>query len=114
MEKEVKTSVWIEEGLYVTAYLDDFGGSVSEWKNAVYEIFRYNMTWSFAYQIDVRESRNYGVFVSMHCNPNYEKNILNMMEDLKFRNVRAEREDVAVVETYDFPDDLTVMFVREG
>jgi len=112
LDREVKKSVWIEDALYVKAYLNDFSGNVHDWKNAVYELFRYNMTWGFAYQIDVLESRGDGVFVQMHCSPSYEKSISEMMDDLGFKNVNVERESIGVVETYDFPDDLSVWFVR--
>lgn len=99
MEKEIRTSLWIEDGAKrVRAFDSDFEGS--NWKLAFYEVWRYQMGWRFAYEITVHEVHGGEVCVSMLIKPAYEKNVLDMMESLGYRNVQVSTEHVGVIEGY--------------
>ena len=111
MGKSARVYVYTEDAVHIVSHLNDFTGNVQEWKNAVYELFRYDMTWSFAYKIDVIESRSSGVFVSIVARPAYEQSILDTMEDLGFRNTVAKHEDIGWIECTDLPEDMLVDFV---
>ena len=108
MEKMARVSVYPENALRITATLEDFNGTVSEWKIAFYELWRYQMTWHFAYEISVIDSRNSGVFVLLKCKPAYKKNILETMESLGFKNINCEDEEIGAIECTDFPDDMLI------
>ncbi len=110
MEKKARVDVYMKDAVYIASYLNDFDGSVQDWKNAVYEIFRWDMTYGFAHQIDVKESCSSGVFVYIIAKPSYEKNILETMEDLGFRNTISRHEDIGTIECTEFPEDMLIDF----
>ena len=111
MEKTVKVNVHSEDAVLITADLTHFNGDVQSWKSAVYELFRCNMTWSFAHEIDVRESNKDGVFVSLIIKPEFEKNALAAMEDLGFKDAVAHHEDIGWIECTDMPNDMLLDYV---
>lgn len=102
MEREVKTTLWIEDGvLRVRAYISDFDSeSGNDWKKSFYELWRYQMTWDFAYEIKVHEVHDGDVCVSMLIREPFKKSVLETMERLGYRNVRVETEHVGKVQTY--------------
>lgn len=105
MEKEVKTTLWIEDGATrIETDFADFGGTVNEWKSAFYEVWRYQMTWGFAYSINVRERRNTGVYMSLLIKSGYKKLVLELLDDLGFGNVVTSDENIGVVQLYDIDD----------
>lgn len=114
MERKARVNVYMEKSLLVTAKWSDFDGDVQQWKDAIYELFRYQMTWSFAHQIELIDSRNSGVFVSIHCRPAYKENLLDTMEDLCFRNVNVTSEEIGVIECTDLPEDMLIDFAIVG
>lgn len=103
MEMEVKTSLWIEDGVSrVRAYISDFAkDSGNDWKNSFYELWRYQMTWDFAHEIKAHEVHDGDVCVSMLIKDAYKANVLDMMEYLGYRNVRIDSEHLGVIQTYD-------------
>lgn len=110
MERHAKVNVYAKEAVFVTAHLNDFDGDVQKWKNAVYELFRYDMTYGFAYKIDVIESRSNGVFVSITAKPTFESPLLETMNTLGFCNVRAQHESIGSIECTDLPDNMLFDF----
>lgn len=111
MKKKARVYIYAEDAVHIVSHLNDFVGNVQEWKNAVYELFRYDMTWSFAHKIDVIESRSSGVFVSIIAKPAYEKSILGTMEDLGFRNTVARHDDIGWIECTDLPEEMLFDYV---
>lgn len=105
MDKNVKTDVWEENSFLMTASYEDFDGYIQKWKDSFYEIWRYQMTYSFAYDIEVLESRRNGLFVSLRVKPSFRQQAEEMLEYLGYRNVNVTEEKIGVVETYDVPDD---------
>lgn len=106
MEKRVP--IYGEDAVRVTANYKDFDGNISQWRDTFYELWRYQMTWSFAYEIEVIEGRD-GVFVSILSKPDFEKNIVETMGALGYGNVKHYAEKVGVVESLDVGDYDTVV-----
>ena len=100
----------MEDAVHVVSYLSDFHGDVQKWKNAVYELFRWDMTYGFAHKIDVIENRSSGVFVSIVCKPSYEKWLMESMPIWGFINAKARHENIGSIECTDLPDDMLVDF----
>lgn len=88
MSRSKQVSVYPKEARYVVAHYKDFEGDLQDWRNAFYELWRYQMTWSFAHEIIVSESRKNGVFVKLTIR-GYEDVLLNTMESLGYRSVKV-------------------------
>lgn len=99
------TDYTLEEAYRVESYLSDFDGDVPAWENAFYELWRYHMTYSFAVDIAVYESRKKGVFVSLLVRPAYKTGVLDAMEDLGYRNVSVVEETFAEFDSFCMGDD---------
>ena len=112
MEKKLRVNVYLEDSARICSHLKDFKGTVEDWKNAVYELFRFNMTYSVAYRIDVLESRTSGVFVSLTINPEYEENVDLFMKSLGFTGITIEHEDIGKIDCTDLPDDALIDYVE--
>ena len=112
MEKEVKTTLWIEDGaVRIESDLNDFSGSLNEWKNAFYEIWRWQMTWDFAYSIRVSERRESGVYISMLVKKAFLKNVKDLLDRLGYKNATVTKEHIGIIQTYDIDDpDAEDMF----
>lgn len=92
----IKVNVFTENTVEITARLTDFAGDVQSWKNAVYELFRMNMTWDCAYRIEVNENRN-GVFVRVVAKPAFEKNIRSFMTNAGFGSLNVSKEQIGII-----------------
>ena len=86
--------------LRVIASFKDFDGDVQKWKNAFYELWRLQMTWSFAYSIEVNESAKGGVFVCLVIRHSYEKQLGEFMDDLGYRNIQTVDTNVGIMSAY--------------
>ena len=96
-----------EKAIRVTASYEKFDGDLAKWKESFYTIWRYQLTWSFAYEVNLNESRR-GVFVDLLIKPAYRKNVEDMMDDLGYKEVQYDDERVGVIYRYDndIPDDI--------
>ncbi len=112
MSKKARVNVYAEDAAHITARLEEFDGDVAKWKNSVYELFRYDMTYSFAHKIDVGESRKGGVFVSLIIKPAFEESVKETMGDLGFRNLNVYHEDIGTIECTELPDDMLFDYVK--
>ena len=88
----------------MTAHYQDFEGQIEKWKDSFYMVWRYQMTWDFAYEIAVRDSRRYGVFIDILVKEAFKKDALKMLEDLGYRNVETSEENVGVVWEFEHPE----------
>lgn len=105
MDKYYKVPVREEDAISITSFLSDFDGDVTAWKVGVYELFRWDMTYSFAYKIHVYESRNDGVFVRVIAKPEYEEAIKETMEDIGFRKISLCHEKIGIIDPLDVPEE---------
>lgn len=117
MEKEVKTTLWIEDGaVRVEAEFQNFDGDVAKWKDSFYQIWRYQMTWDFAYSIDLIERRRTGVTLRMLVRKAYMPQVRDMLNDLGYRDIKEDSEHVGIVQLYDInvpeAEDLFEVFAE--
>lgn len=89
---------------FIRAYLNDFDGDLEKWKDSFYQLWRYQLTWDFAYKLELAETRSAGVHVSMLIKPAYENQVLDTMESLGYCNIRNNEDSVAVVHSYDLEE----------
>jgi len=68
------------------------------------------MTWSYSHRIDVRESRNSGVYVSLLIWPAFEDQVVDTMKDLGFKPV-VEHETIGTIDSADLPEDMLLDYV---
>ena len=87
------------KALLITAHYSDFDGDLQKWKNSFYEVWRYQMTWSFAYRIEIIDGTN-GVFISLLIRPDYETPLMATLEDLGYRKVTKTETSVGIVDYY--------------
>lgn len=112
MVKHARVDCYMEDALYITSNLNDFDGDVQKWKNAVYEMFRWDMGYSFAHKIDLIDSRSSGVFILLICRPKFEQSIVDTMEDNGFRNIKVRHENIGAIECTEFPEDMLIDFAE--
>lgn len=89
-----------EKAILVEANDKDFDGDIERWRFSFYNIWRYQMTWDYAYRITVEERRR-GVIVRLIIKPAFKDDVLRMMEDLGYQNVTTEDVNVALISSYD-------------
>ena len=95
-----------EKATRIIANLNDFDGDVAAWKNAFYELWRWQMGWNFAYKMELFDGRRNGVALVMLIKSNYKDSVLSTMEDYGYRNIKAYDETVATVDLFDFGEDI--------
>lgn len=113
MSRPKQVEVYPEGALLVIAHFKDFDGDFQKWKDSFYELWRYQMTWSFAYELIVTESKKNGVFVRMVINRTYENPLLNTMEDLGYKDIKVSGAVVGVIEFLEFDGDYAECIVFE-
>lgn len=109
MEKVVKTAMWIgDDAVRVDAFLSDFEGDVPQWKEAFYDLWRYQLTYGFAYEIKLEETGKRDgvrfVYLSILCRKAFQKNLVTTMEELGYRNIKVSEEPVGVIQIWDIKD----------
>lgn len=104
---EKKATVYKEKATKIRLDYNDFDGTLEEWKKALYEVWRWQMTWDFAYTIKVREYRIGGVALILLIHPSFKKNVVEMLEDYGYRNPRIEDVDIGVVD-FEWSEDFDI------
>lgn len=99
-----RMDVCLLDAIRIRSWYKDFDGDINKWKMAFYELWRYQLTFDFAFDIEVRETRKEGVYVSLSVNPSYADVLINTMTDLGFNEITTESETVAEISGYDFED----------
>lgn len=95
------------KAIRMVAYMNDYqGGDLNKWRNSFYEIWRHQMTWNFAYRIELQESRKNGVYVCLDVRLGYKQSALEMLEDLGYRKVNVFEETAGVFDDLDLDVDL--------
>lgn len=110
MEKHARVNLYTEDAVLITSHWKDFKGELQDWRNAIYDLFRWDMTYSYAHKIDVIESRKNGVFVSLRIKPKFEGSIIGTMEDLGFGGIESTHEDIGTIECTELPEDMLLDF----
>lgn len=100
------------KAIRMVTYLKDFkGGDVNTWRNSFYEVWRYQMTWGFAYRIELQESRANGVYLLIDSRLGYKQNVLDMLDDLGYG--RVDTHDVTAGVFDELELDIDIDFVTE-
>lgn len=94
----LKEEIEVKEAVRITAYLQDFDGDVEKWKDSFYQVWRLQLTWSFAYDIKLLETRRSGVYLSMVIKPSYESSVLETLPGFGYREIKPEKENIGVLE----------------
>ena len=81
------------------------------WKLAFYEMWRMQMAWGYAYEIEVIESRKNGVFISILAKKTYEVNAKDTMESIGFGGITMHDEYVALTNGFELDDETYSVFV---
>lgn len=116
MEKKIKVDICLEDAVCISSRLSDFKSDgihdeAQKWKYAIYQLFRFDMTWGFAHKIEVRENNTTGVFVRLTIKPAYEEQTLELMEILGFRNMQVDHEEIGRIDCTDLPDGALLDYV---
>ena len=90
-----KTSV-----IRMRATFEDFDGGLEKWKESFYMVWRWQLTWNFAYSLKLNETRANGVLVDMLVKPAYRQNVLDMMKELGYQNISENTEYIGIVDMY--------------
>ena len=90
-----------EKVVEIRSSLADFAGDTQAWKLAFYELWRYELTYSFAYRLRVWEYSNKTVDVQILARPGYKDAIISTMKSLGYRNIKVENCAVASISPYD-------------
>ena len=98
-----------EKAIAIEATYEDFDGEINRWRESFYTIWRWQLTWSFAHRIEIRERRT-GVYLWMLIKPAYKDNILDTMDDLGYREIKTEDVTVGLVSSYDFEGLEDIIF----
>lgn len=109
--REFKTTVWPEAAIRLQASFEDFKGTLLEWKEAWYFLWRLEMTFGFAHELKLREGRERGVYVDMLIKPAYKDNVQAHMKDLGYENIQSRNERVGKVDMCEVPLDMDVIEV---
>ena len=89
-----------EEALEVKATFADFDGGLEKWKESFYQLWRYQLTWDFAFRFDLKENKN-GVYVDMLIELSFLESVLKTLEALGYRNVKITEESVGIISGFD-------------
>lgn len=89
------------EALKIRAPYEDFNGGDQEWQLAFYQLWRYQLTFEFAYNIKVWEYSDNTLEVVMIIHPVYKESVLGLMQDLGYRNVKTEDCKALEISPYD-------------
>lgn len=101
--------IFNEQAYRFTARFEDFDGDVQAWKDAFYEVWRHQLTYNFAYEIELRENRS-GVFLSMLVRESFKEQAKGFDEyGYKFS---IDEETAGIVNDYELPDDIECLFVE--
>lgn len=95
------------KAIRLVTYLNDFkGGDLNSWRNSFYEIWRYQMTFGFAFRIELQESRAKGVYVCIYAKNGYKQNALDMLEYLGYGRVEVSAATAGVFDELEIDVDL--------
>ena len=96
------------KAIRMVAYLNDFDADLNRWRKSFYEVWRYQLTWNFAYRIKLDESRKTGVFILIDVRLGYKQNALEMLENLGYRKIEVTEVTAVVFDDLEMDVDLVV------
>lgn len=106
MEKKARVNVYAKEAVTIYAYWKDFDGDIQRWKNSIYDMFRWDMTYGYAHDILVYESNESGAYIRLIIKPPFTEPVLETMQELGFNNLRVTHDEIGTIECTDLPEDM--------
>ena len=106
MEKKAKVNVYAKEAVTIYAYWKDFDGDIKRWKNSIYDMFRWDMTYGYAHDILVYESNANGAYIRLIIKPAFKESVLDTMQELGFRNMSVTHDEIGTIDSTELPEDM--------
>ena len=107
---KLKEEVVVKDAIRVNASFKDFDGELDKWKDSFYQVWRLQLTWGFAYRIDLCETKN-GVYLNMLVKKAYKDNVLETLDGFGYKKIQTFHENVGEIE---YPSDkLLDLYVDE-
>lgn len=101
--------IFKEKAYRFTASFKEFDGDVAKWRDAFYEVWRHQLTYNFAYEIELRENRS-GVFLSMLVRESF-KECAEGFDEYGYK-FSIDEETAGVINDYDLPDGVECIFAE--
>ena len=92
------------KALEVKAAYEDFDGGDAKdqkWQYAFYQLWRYQLTYDFAYSIKVNEYSDQTLDTILIIRPSYKNAVLQTMKGYGYRNIRVDDCKVLEISPYD-------------
>ena len=81
----------------ILTWYKDFDGDITEWQAAFYKVWRLQLTYDFAYKIELLETRSSGVYVCIYAK-NYEDiDIPALLENIGYTNIETFHAFIGMV-----------------
>ena len=100
--EDKKLYVSAKKAYRVEAKFADFDGELSAWKETFYNMWRWQMTYDYAYSIKVDERRSSGVYFCAIIKTSFKDDVVDALETYGCKNVTVEDCLVASVDMYGF------------
>lgn len=98
-----KLFVSSEKAYRIEATFEDFDGDLNGWKDSFYQMWRWQMTYDYAYSMKVDDRRS-GVYFCAVVKPAYKDQVVEAMEAYGYREIKSEECLVASVDGYGFEE----------
>lgn len=109
--KQGRVNVYSEKAIRVISFYYDFNGGLDKWKDSFYQLWRLQLTWSFAYRLELHEIRSKGVYVDILCKPSFVNELVANMGEFGYRAITTKPCNVGMVDGYELPEDIDYMEV---
>ena len=101
-----------ENAVIITAYYNDWDGDVRGWQEAYFKLLAWKNTWGLVYRLDIMAKSDHSPFVELIIDPDCRVGIIEMMEDLGYKNMKVDDIVVGTIDGYVDDDDIWDIFVR--
>ena len=91
------------KAIRITARYREFNGTLEQWKESFYELWRYQLTWGFAYSLGLNEGRE-GVFLELAIRPQYRDHVIDLMERLGYEGIFEADHTLGIIDPYELED----------
>lgn len=96
---------------YFYTKLEDFDGTVEQWKERFYDLWRWQMSYNFAYKINLIDHLQYGgVELQIWCKKQYSKSVREIMEDYGYK-IYQTAKNIGVLYYDDDLEDIDLVYM---
>lgn len=96
----------------ITEFITDNRSKLELWKYSIYELYRYQLSFEYAYSINIRETRRSGVYVMLVIKPAFNTSVLGLLETLGFTNIETENTKTAIIDGYELPENVDAIEIE--